>query len=304
MTPPQLTTLTQAEERLRFETLIADLSSRLINLPASEVDREIMDAERRLCAALNLDFSVLWQWSDATPGCFELTHFYSALEGPQPPARMKQDQYPWAREQLMAGRIIAISSPEELPAEAARDRATLGLFGIKSNLAIPLMVGGEPPIGVLGLGTLRTERDWPEALVARLQLVAQSFANALARTRADQHLRESEDRLSLAVDSAEGGIWEMDLRSQSFWASDKARDLFGYSPQERIDLERLRAAIHPDDWEVVRQSLERCQRLGERLNVEYRIRRGDGGERWIASRGRAFFNVQGGRTVCWGSPWT
>ena len=41
--------------RLEFETLISDLSSRFINLPAGEVDREIEDAQRRVCELLGVD---------------------------------------------------------------------------------------------------------------------------------------------------------------------------------------------------------------------------------------------------------
>jgi hypothetical protein len=43
MSPQDTTLQAELEERLRFETLIADLSSRFINLPAGEGDREIMD---------------------------------------------------------------------------------------------------------------------------------------------------------------------------------------------------------------------------------------------------------------------
>ena len=44
---PEATTLpAELEERLQFETLIADLSSKFINLPPPEVDREIADALR------------------------------------------------------------------------------------------------------------------------------------------------------------------------------------------------------------------------------------------------------------------
>ena len=47
----------ELQERLRFETLIADLSSKFVNVPAGEVDREIMDAQRRICEILDLDLS-------------------------------------------------------------------------------------------------------------------------------------------------------------------------------------------------------------------------------------------------------
>jgi GAF domain-containing protein len=98
--------------------------------------------------------------------------------------------------------MVTISSLAEFPAEAAVDHENCRKIGVKSNLTIPLSVGGKPTIGCLGLNTLRTERDWPDALVKRLQLVAQIFANALARKHADQALHESEERMTLAAEAA------------------------------------------------------------------------------------------------------
>jgi hypothetical protein len=45
--------------RLEFETLLAVLSSRFVNRPPGEVDREIEDALRRVCEHVNLDVEVL-----------------------------------------------------------------------------------------------------------------------------------------------------------------------------------------------------------------------------------------------------
>ena len=111
------------------------------------------------------------------------------------------------------------------------------------------LVGGESPVGILGLNTTRAERDWPEALVKRLQLLAQIFANALARKRADQALRESQERLSLAADSAEAGLWVLDWRTLVFWATEEARALFGFSPEEVLSMDRFKAMVHPEDWD-------------------------------------------------------
>ena len=120
-------------EQLRFETLLADLSARFVNVPADEVDREIMDAQRRLCEFLGLDMSALWQWSDEAPGFFTLTHFYSAQEGPQPPRKLKQEDFPWIAQQMLRrsyrGRFFAGRSagggrprPGNLPANSASSR--------------------------------------------------------------------------------------------------------------------------------------------------------------------------------------
>ena len=188
---------------------------------------------------------------------------------------------------------MAISSLEDMPAEAAHDREVCRQLGIKSNLSLPLAVGGEPPVGILGLNTTRAERDWPEALVKRLQLVAQIIASALARKRADQVLRETEERLNLAADSAEAGLWVLDYRTRVFWATKEARVLFGYSPEQVVSMDCFKESVHPDDWDLVEGSLERSLELGEPVNVEYRIRLADGSERWIASRGRPNFALAG-----------
>ncbi|MCJ7676139.1 MAG: PAS domain-containing protein [Anaerolineales bacterium] len=278
--------------RLEFETLISDLSSRFINVPPSEVDHEIEDALRRVCELLGIDLAVLWQWSGAAPGVITPTHAYTQ-EGLQPPGQLRQEQFPWYVEEMLAGRMVAVSSLEELPAEAAVDRETCHLIGVKSNLCLPLSVGGEPPVGALGLNTLRVQHQWPDALVKRLQLVAQVFTNALARRRHELSLQESEERLSLAADSAEAGLWVLDYSTGVFWATERARAIFGYSPDEVVSMERFEASVHPDDWDLVRGAIERSMRAGEPVNVEYRILPGGGRVRWISSRGRPRTNSTG-----------
>ncbi len=106
-------------------------------------------------------------------------------------------------------------------------------------------------------------------------------------------MQESEERLSLAADSAEAGLWTLDYSTGVFWATERARAIFGYSPDEVISMERFEASVHPDDWDLVRGAIERSARTGEPVNVEYRILPGDGRVRWIASRGRPQFKSTG-----------
>jgi PAS domain S-box-containing protein len=236
----------ELEERLRFETLIADLSSRFVNLPDAEVDREIMDAQRRICKLLGIDLSALWQWSDEVPGFFRLTHFYSAHGGPLAPGRKDREDFPWIGQEMRAGRILAISSLEELPAEAARDLEVARQLGIKSNLSLPLSVGGKPAIGVLGLSTTEAKRDWPQVLVKRLQLVAQIFANALARKVADQALRDSEELNRATFDQAAVGIAHVGTDGRWLRANDKLCAIVGYPREELLQL-TFQDITHSDD---------------------------------------------------------
>ena len=185
------------EERLRFETLLADLSTRFVSLPADQVDREIENAQRRVCDLLGMDLAALWQWSDEGPRNFTITHLYRPLGGPTPPERIvAQEMFPWCLQHLLTGTLIRVSSVDALPPEAERDRETWRHYGIKSIVAFPLLPGGGQLIGALSFNTVQEERTWSDEIVNRLHLVAQIFANALARKQADLALRESEARLS------------------------------------------------------------------------------------------------------------
>ena len=282
------------QDRLAFEEVLADLSSRFVNLLPAEVDHEIEDALRRVCELVGIDFGVLWQWSTDDLGVITPTHVYPAQEGLQPAQPPHQEQYPWSVQQMQAGRMFAISSLEELPAEATVDRESARLSGIKSNLCLPLAVGGGPPVGALALNTLREERDWPDALVKRLQLVAHVFTNALARKRHELSLQENEERLALAADSAGAGLWTLNYGTGVFWATQRARAIFGYPPDEIINVERFEASVHPDDRDLVLGAVERSASAGEYVNAEYRIiLPGDGRVRWIASRGRPHLKSTG-----------
>jgi PAS domain S-box-containing protein len=255
----QTTSEEQLKERLKFETLLADISSRFVNVPAQDVDSEIMDAERRICELLDLDVAAFWQWSGEGQGFFALTQYYSAREGQQLTEQSNSlELFPWFQQQMRAGHIVAISSLEELPAEAANDREICRQLDIKSNLSLPLSVGGEPALGVLGLNTSRSERDWPDELVKRMQLVGQIFANAIARKRSNQQLRESEEINRATFDQAAVGIAHVGIDGGWLRVNDRLRSIVGY-PREELLRMTFQDITHPDDLgtdlEHVRQVL-------------------------------------------------
>ena len=234
-------------ELLRFETLLADLSAKFINVPAEDIDRQIEEAQRRVCEAVGLDLSSLWQLQSDNPVVNTLTHLYRPLGGPPVPETMTGDYFPWYQRRALAGEVIAVSSLDDLPEEAARDREVLSYYGIKTDLTIPLSVGGGPVFGSVSFNDTRRERRWSEELIRRLQLVAQIFANALARKATERALRESEARLSLAADAAAVGLWSLNLATDSFWFTDKNRELFKFPSGEEFTFERFLSHVHPDD---------------------------------------------------------
>ncbi len=188
MTPLQDSLQAQVEERIRFETLLADLSARFVGLPAEALDREIEEAQRRICETLGLDRSTLGQ--PGPTGEPQFTHSW-AIPGCAPvPRSLPGQQCPWALRQILAGHTIRFSSLDELPPEAAADKDYLRSMGVKSIVSFPLIVGGKA-MGVLSFGALKAERQWPEILVNRLRLIAEVFASALARRTSEAALHEA-----------------------------------------------------------------------------------------------------------------
>ena len=179
------------EDRLPFETLLANISARFINLPADQIDSGIEDAQRLICECLDVDLCAVWQVKTQDQNLIDLTHLYRRGDGPGRPAQMEASvSYPWVWDQIRAGNMVKVTSLSELPEEAAKDIETAAYFGIKSNLTIPLMVGGGQTFGALGCSRTGEEREWPEAVVMQLQLLAQVFANAIQRKRMEGQLRD------------------------------------------------------------------------------------------------------------------
>ena len=177
----------ELEDRLRFEALLTDLSARFVGIAAEQVDGAIENAQQRICEALGLDRSTLFQLREPSLE-FVTTHCWARPEFKPNPLVPVSQLYPWAAQQLLAGRSIQFTAVEDLPAEAGVDKENLRRAGQKSNVTFPLIAGGKA-LGALAFGTLRAERRWPEALVGRLRLIAEIFANALSRQAADQALR-------------------------------------------------------------------------------------------------------------------
>ena len=277
----------ELKTQLQFETLLSEISTGFINLPAEQIDSAIQDAEARFCEALDLDFAALWQVSHENPDFVYLTHFYRVLKGPPLPDRMDQGYFPWCLRQATAGKVIAVST-ETAPPEAARDQEMWRHYGIKSSLVFPLLVGGNSLIGALSFNTMREERTWPEPVVKQLQLLAQVFANTIARKRADHALRESETRLALATTAAGAGLWIMDLETEEVWVSEKTRELFLFSADAPLTYDHFFERIHPHDLEDVKRAVRETLQTGKELKCDYRIILPDDGIRWIVSCGRRY----------------
>jgi C4-dicarboxylate-specific signal transduction histidine kinase/integral membrane sensor domain MASE1 len=177
-------------ERLRFEELLSRLSGAFVHFPADIIDIAFETWLRQLGEFLALDRLTLLRLS---PDGWEARAVYSwsapHIE-PVPPVVVNRE-FPWCSQRLRYRELVAFSALSELPPEATRDAASFRRLGVRSDLTIPLEMGGRL-LGGLSFVMLTAERSWPAEVVRRLRLVAEVFASAVARREADDALRAGE----------------------------------------------------------------------------------------------------------------
>ena len=212
-------------ERRKSETLLVNMSARFVNLPADQIDSEIEDAQRRICEYLDIDRSTLWQVVEGEPGALLLTHFHQTPESPKPDNRMiARNFFPWTSRKVLGGETVAISKLTDLPQEASQDMETYCKYGTKSNVLVPLSVGDGPVFGLLSFALIHEERNWQETEVKKFTLIAQVFANALARKQAFTERKRMEDQLLERLQEIEA--LKQRLESENIYLRKEVKHLF------------------------------------------------------------------------------
>ena len=116
--------------------------------------------------------------------------------------------------------------------------------------------------------------------------------------QANHALSKSEQRLALALEASELGLWDWNLETDEVHHT-QLRELFGLEPtQVRSVRNDLKPRLHPDDLPLLRRTLvEHLKGRSEDYRVEYRVRHSQGHWCWIEDRGRAVEHGANGKVV-------
>jgi PAS domain S-box-containing protein len=176
-----------------------------------------------------------------------------------------------------------------------------GHLAVHRALMVPILYRGEL-IGIFQFANKGT--DYTNEDVEEVEKIADYVAPVLharlqrdfeerRRKQVEAQLRQSEERLQLALKGAEQGIWDWDLKTKAILLDDCCREIFGLPPDASVTYERSLQTLHPDDRQRVLDATAIALRDRSEFGEEFRTLRPDGTTRWVLARGRGFCNDAG-----------
>jgi transcriptional regulator with GAF, ATPase, and Fis domain len=107
---------------------------------------------------------------------------------------MMSEDVKWITQLMLDRKPLIFTSLDELPDEAANERAYASATGIRSSCIMPLEIGGSV-IGNFGFDMIRSHRRWSEEEIERTHTMAELIASALHRKRQHEEIARLQARL-------------------------------------------------------------------------------------------------------------
>jgi PAS domain S-box-containing protein len=284
--------LRESERRLTFLDKLSRATA-----PATDADTILSVTTRMVaehldlsnCAYADMDadedgFTIRGDW--AAPGSPTIVGHYSLT-----------DFGTLAVQELSAGRPLNINDnlAELLPDEAQ----TFQDIGIAATICMPLVKEGR--LTALMAIHDKVPRKWSDYDLALTEEVTERSWAHVERVRFEARLRESEERLRLAVDNAEIGFWDVDeLNDHLVWPA-QTKAMFGISADVPVTMQDFYDGLHPDDRGATAEAYAAAADPARRAlyDVEYRtVGKEDGIVRWVAAMGRGVFEGDGREARC------
>jgi signal transduction histidine kinase len=224
------------EERLRFETLLSQVSAGLIHVPPSGLDKALEQSLGEVVAFLGADRGALDEHRSGEPGAL----ISWAAPGIEPlPWIMEAGQFPWTAARVRDNDIVRFSRTDELPEEAAADRASYERMRTRSHVSLPLRARGAV-LGALSLDAVHDERVWSDELVARLRLLSEAFASALERRRMEVSLAErlAFEKMLSSLSATFSKLWDADFDRQAEQGLRRVVEFLGVDRATLMELPR------------------------------------------------------------------
>jgi signal transduction histidine kinase/integral membrane sensor domain MASE1 len=111
--------------------------------------------------------------------------------------------------------------------------------------------------------------------------------------RAERTTRDSEEQMSFAATSANIGLWQHNLATGDYWATEHCRDMFGLRANAPLSWETVGSSIHPDDRDMLKDIMRTAVRSSVPAECEFRVMLPGEQARWMTARAHATYDDEG-----------
>ncbi|HEX5387444.1 MAG TPA: PAS domain S-box protein [Gemmatimonadales bacterium] len=164
-------------------------------------------------------------------------------------------------------------------------RALAAEHGLRACWSIPILSRKGEVLGTFAL-YYREARDLAAEDERLIAFAIRTAAIAIERERAELALRESAERLGLALEIGRLGSFDYEPATGALIFSDTCRAQFGLAADAAVSLDLIVGMVHPDDREQMTGGVEAAFAGRGECESEYRIFRPDGNLHWIHARAR------------------
>lgn len=165
--------------------------------------------------------------------------------------------------------------------------------GIRACWSQPILSAEGEVLGTFALYHAQPSTPkWEE--IHAINAVTSLASIAIERRRAELALRQSEERLQLALAASEMGVWEWNLETDTVFSSPESLRILG-APGDNPHLtkEAFLQIVHPNDREPIMQAARRALADRSPFTAEFRILRPDGTLRWCADMAHCLYDTEG-----------
>ncbi|MFW7381852.1 MAG: PAS domain S-box protein [Oligoflexus sp.] len=180
-------------------------------------------------------------------------------------------------------RIVIIDTETDPKFCLLRDFARAA--GFRAVHSTPILTRSGELIGVLSV-QFKKSRAPSTREMQLTDMCALYTADAIEVAIAQESLRQSEERLRLALGSAGSGAWDWDIKENTVNWSAGLEKIHGLEPGTfGGTFDDFQSDIHPEDRERVLTSIQESVDTCATHNIEYHLILPDGQVRWVEARG-------------------
>lgn len=304
------------KKQFNFEMLLSQLSAAFINISCKQVDNEIEKSMKNVVEFLNAGRMGFAKY-DENKRNYLITHSYTIPGYCSNKGFAIDKNLPWYFNRLNNEELFILEDlPFSLPEDAIAEREYCEKQGIKTLLAITFKVNGKL-FGNMAITNFR-KYNWDISIIQRIRIIGEIFINSLIRKENEEQiekykgnlenvivnrtneLKVSEQRLSLALETTNTGLWEWNIKTGKTYFNNVWYYMLGYVPGDfPASYESWRNLLHPDDRDETEKLVKQSIENEVNFETEFRIKTKNGDWKWILAKGSLAEKDKNGKALCY-----